>query len=76
MNDFPNWEGKVMKNDVRLKGRLKLYMLWPAIMVILLLAMNIWIFTVNIHAGLVMSLLVLIYIVAVALLYFYNKFIN
>ena len=57
-----------MKNDVRLKGRLKLYMLWPAIMVILLLAMNIWIFTVNIHAGLVMSLLVLIYIVAVALL--------
>ncbi len=62
-----------MKNDVRLKGRLKLYMLWPAIMVILLLAMNIWIFTVDIHAGLVMSLLVLIYIVAVALLYFYNK---
>ena len=62
-----------MKNDIRLKGQLKLYMQWPLIMTILLLAINIWIFTIDRHSGLVMSVFLLIYIGAVVLLYVHNK---
>ena len=62
-----------MKKDVQLKGQLKLYMQWPAIMAILLVAMNIWILMLDQRAGLVMSIFVLIYIVAVLLLYFHSK---
>ena len=62
-----------MKNDVRLKGQLRLYMLWPAIMGILLLALNIWIFMVDGRAGLVMSVFLVVYIIVVAILYTHNK---
>ena len=62
-----------MKHNVQLKGQLKLYMQWPAIMGILLVAMNIWIFLIDKRAGLLMSVFVLIYIVAVLLLYFHSK---
>ncbi len=62
-----------MKHDIRFKGQLKLYMQWPAIMGILLIAMNIWIYTIDRRAGLVMSLFVLVYLVVVGILYFHNK---
>lgn len=62
-----------MKNNIHLKGQLKLYMQWPAIMAILLIAMNIWMFVVDRNAGFVMCVFVLIYVVAVGLLYFHNK---
>ena len=62
-----------MKNDVHLKGQLKLYMQWPVIMAILLIAMNIWIFVIDKRAGFTMCVFVLIYIVIVGLLYFQNK---
>ena len=62
-----------MKNDVQLKGRLKLYLQWPAVMVIFLVAMNAWIFVLDKKAGFVMGIFVLIYIVAVLLLYFHSK---
>ena len=62
-----------MKHNVQLKGQLKLYMQWPAIMAILLVAMNIWILMIDKRAGLLMSVFVLIYIVAVLLLYFHSK---
>ena len=62
-----------MKQDIRFKGQLRLYMQWPAIMAIFLLAMNVWIFTIDKKAGLVMSLFVVIYLVAVGILYFHNK---
>lgn len=62
-----------MKNDVHFKGQLKLYMQWPAIMAILLIAMNIWIFMIDKRAGFTMCVFVLVYIVAVGLLYFHNK---
>lgn len=65
--------GNNMKNDVKLKGQLRLYMQWPAIMAILLLAMNIWIFTIDKGAGLIMGIFVLIYVVVVALMYFHSK---
>lgn len=48
-------------------------MQWPAIMSILLIAMNLWIYSVDKRAGIIMSLCVAVYIVIVGVLYFYNK---
>ena len=63
-----------MKNkNMRLKGQLRMYMQWPLIMTILLLAMNIWMFMTDQKAGLTMTVLVIIYVVIVGLLYFYNR---
>lgn len=62
-----------MNKDVKLKGQLKLYMQLPGIMAILLIVMNIWIFTIDKRAGFVMSVFVLLCVIAVCLLYFYNK---
>ena len=47
-----------MKKDVHLKGMLRLYMQWPAVMSILLIAMNLWIYSVDKRAGVIMSLFV------------------
>lgn len=62
-----------MKKDVHLKGMLRLYMQWPAVMSILLIAMNLWIYSVDKRAGVIMSLFVAVYVVIVGVLYFYNK---
>ena len=62
-----------MKEEIRLKGQLKLYMQWPAVMAIFLLAMNVWIFMIDKRAGFVMSVFVLVYLIAVGILYFHNK---
>lgn len=64
---------KKPKQNVRLKGQLKLYMQWPAIMSILLIAMNIWIYRLDKRAGCLMLLFVVIYIAIVGIMYFYNK---
>lgn len=61
------------KKDVRLKGQLKMYMQWPVIMTVLLLAMNIWIYKIDRKAGGIMSVFVIIYVVIVGILYFYNQ---
>ena len=63
-------EGKVR---FKLKGQLKLYIQWPAIMALLLMAMNIWIYEIDRNAGLLMLVFVLIYIAMIAVLYFYSK---
>ena len=39
------------KNNVQLKGQLRMYMQWPAIMTLLLLAMNLWIYMIDRRAG-------------------------
>lgn len=63
-----------MKNkNMRLKGPLRMYMQWPLIMTILLLAMNIWMYMTDQKAGLTMTVFVIIYVVIVGLLYFYNR---
>ena len=64
---------KKAKQNVRLKGQLKLYMQWPAFMTILLIAMNVWIYRLDRKAGLLMLIFFLIYIVIVGVMYFYNK---
>lgn len=63
-----------MKNkNMRLKGQLRMYMQWPLIMTILLLAMNIWMYMTDQKAGLTMTVFVIIYAIIVGLLYFYKR---
>ena len=59
--------------NVSLKGQLRMYMQWPVIMTILLVAMNIWMYKVDRKAGLMMSVFVIIYMVIVGVRYFYNR---
>lgn len=61
------------KQKVRLKGQLKIYMQWPAIMAVLLVGMNIWIYRLDKKAGILMSLFLLLYIIMIGFLYLYTK---
>lgn len=63
-------KGKV---QLKLKGQLKMYIQWPAIMALLLVAMNIWIYKIDRYAGLLMLVFVIIYIIMIGILYFYSK---
>ena len=62
-----------MKDKMQLKGKLKMYMQWPIIMMVLLVAMNIWIYLIDKKAGFTMSIFIVIYIFIAAVLYFYNR---
>lgn len=62
-----------MKQKVELKGQLRLYMQWPVVMTILLIAMNLWVYSADRKAGLMMSVFVVIYVVIVSVFYFYTK---
>ena len=55
------------------KGQLKLYIQWPAIMALLLIAMDLWVYKMDHRAGILMAVFVLIYIIMVGGLYFYSK---
>lgn len=70
---FLKEDDNMKKKDVRLKGQLKMYMRWPMIMSILLIAMNIWMYKVDRKAAGIMSVFVIIYIVVAGILYFYNR---
>ncbi len=61
------------KNKMRLKGQLRMYMHWPLIMTVLLVAMNIWMYMTDKKAGLMMSFFILVYFAIAAGLYFYNR---
>lgn len=61
------------KNKVRLKGQLKMYMNWPLIMTVLLVAMDIWVFMTDKKAGFIMSVFILVYLAIAGGLYFYNR---
>lgn len=61
------------KKNMRLKGQLRMYMQWPLIMTVLLLAMNIWMYMTDRKAGFTMTVFVGIYVVIVGILYFYNR---
>lgn len=61
------------KKKVQLKGQLRLYMQWPAIMALFLVAVNIWIYKIDRRAGALMFIFLLIYIVMVGILYLYSK---
>lgn len=62
-----------MKNKVKLKGQLKTYLQWPMVLSILLIGMNIWMYSIDIPSGIFMSFFTLIYIIIAVVLYLYNK---
>ena len=66
-------EKKNENGKVQLKGQLKLYIQWPAIMALLLIAMDLWVYKIDHRAGILMAVFVLIYIIMVGGLYFYSK---
>ena len=66
-------EKKNENGKVQLKGQLKLYIQWPAIMALLLIAMDLWVYKMDHRAGILMAVFVLIYIIMVGGLYFYSK---
>ncbi|MEE1315402.1 MAG: DHH family phosphoesterase [Faecalimonas sp.] len=62
-----------MRNDVKFKGRMKFYLLWPVLMAVLLVIATACIFAIDRNAGYVMVLFLLVYLVAALILYFYNQ---
>ena len=54
-----------MDGKIRIKGQLKYYMQWPLILTILLVIMDILVFTVNRKAGALVSVFVAAYILIV-----------
>ena len=61
------------KKNLRLKGQLRMYMQWPFIMTILLIAMNLWVYVTDKKAGMIMTACVILYVIIVSILYFYNR---
>ena len=64
---------KKQEDQVRLKGQLRLYMQLPMVMAILLIAVNIWIFSIDRRAGMVMFIFVIVYIGMIIFLYLYGR---
>ena len=61
------------KNKMQLKGQLRMYMRWPLIMTLLLIGMDAWMYMVDKKAGLLMSVIIIIYVGIAFSLYFYNR---
>lgn len=62
-----------MKEKIKIKGQLGIYLMWPLLLSILLVAMNLLIAAVNIQAGIVMAVLTMIYVAIAVWLYFYKR---
>ena len=60
-------------NQNRIKGTLRSYLRWPLLLGILLVIMNLQIYTVHIRAGAIMSAYVALYLLIAALLYFFKR---
>ncbi len=57
----------------KIRGTLQSYLRWPLLLGILLIVMNIQIFTVNIKAGFIMSGYVVLYLLIAVILYFFKR---
>jgi Predicted signaling protein consisting of a modified GGDEF domain and a DHH domain len=62
-----------MKNKIEIKGKLKLYMQWPSIMVLLLVGLNAWMYRVDKNVAIVMSVFIGVYTLVALALYFSCK---
>lgn len=62
-----------MNGSIKFSGHLKNYLRWPIFLSVLLLAMNVAVYFVNIQAGTIVSFCVLVYMAIVIFLYFYNR---
>lgn len=57
----------------KVKGTLRSYLRWPLLLGILLIIMNIQIYTMNLKAGFIMSAYVIVYLIIAALLYYFKR---
>ena len=64
---------KRMDKKLKLKGHIKAYFRWPLFLTILLVIFNLLIYMVDLKAGFVMSLGILIYIAVALIIYRYEK---
>lgn len=62
-----------MNGKVKFSGQLNTYLKWPILLSLVLLTMNIAVYFVNLKAGALVSIFVVIYIAIVVLLYFHNR---
>lgn len=62
-----------MKEKIKVKGQLGLYLQWPLVLSVLLVIMNLIIGAVNLTAGLVMCGLTLVYILIALWIYVYKR---
>ena len=62
-----------MEKDIKFKGKLGMYMLWPIIMIPLLSGVDVWIYTVDTTAGLILSAFILVYGTVAGIMYLRNK---
>ena len=62
-----------MKQRVKLKGRLKVYLQGALILGILLAAVNVGIYFLDIESGLVLTVFVVFYMVAISVMLYHNK---
>lgn len=60
-------------NQNQIRGTLKSYLRWPLLLAILLIAMNLQIYTVHIRAGIIMTAYIIIYLIIAILLYFFRR---
>ncbi|MDO4296778.1 MAG: DHH family phosphoesterase, partial [bacterium] len=61
------------KANVKAKGQLGLYLLWPLLLSVLVIAMNLVVAAVSVRAGILMAVLTLVYVGIAARLYFSRK---
>ena len=66
-------EKKTENEKLKLRGQLKMYIQWPSIMAVLLIAMNIWVYAIDRRAGSLMGIFVLVYSLIALVLYFRSK---
>lgn len=62
-----------MDGKIKIKGHLKFYMQWPVILSILLIVMDVLVFSVSVKAGTLVSIFLAVYILVVVFLYFHSK---
>ncbi len=62
-----------MGTDIQFKGKFKSYTRLPFVLIILLAALNVWLYVLDVRAGFVCTIFVIVYIVIVALIYRHDK---
>ena len=62
-----------MKNSVKLKGRLKTYMMYSIYLGIVLVLVNVGVYLIDVRAGFLLSAFVFFYFAMVAFLLLYNR---
>lgn len=62
-----------MSRRLKLNNALKSYLLWPILLTVLLLGMNLNIYVINRKAGIVMAVFVLVYFVIAVSIYFFKR---